>query len=331
MPQKGSSLFYKSKRVLMPGGAGFIGSNLSRRLVAAGANVTIVDSFEKSCGANQFNVADIESKVTIARKKMEEFVKGSNIELYDIIFNCIGLTNHHVGYENPVLDYEINCLSGLLMLEKLAAAKAHTRLISIGTRNQYGRSASSKLDEFVSMNPLDVQAIHKVALEQYHRVFASRYGLDVIFVRMTNTYGPAQRLSGDGIGVVGEIIRNALIGDDIIVYGDMERVKDLVFVEDAVDALLALGALPVSSEFDVYNGGGQAVSLGELVDAVKSKLRINVRVVPFPDKIKKLDTGDVVLDTGKLAKATGWKPKIGIGEGIVRTIDYYERHRANYL
>lgn len=331
MSREDSSLFYKSKRVLMPGGAGFIGSNLARRLVGAGVDVTIVDSFEKSCGANRFNVADIENKATIVRKKVEDFIKVSDIAVYDIIYNCIGLTNHHIGYEDPALDYEINCLSGLRILEKLAAAKARTRLVSVGTRNQYGRSASSKLDEFVSMNPLDIQAIHKVTLEQYHCVFANRYGLDAAFVRMTNAYGPAQRLHGDGIGVVGEALRNALIGDEIVVYGDMSRVKDLLFVDDAVDALLAIGALPAGPGLSVYNAGGWVVSMGELVDAIKARLPVKVKIVPFPDKIKKLDTGDTVLDIGKLTKATGWRPKTGIKEGVARTIDYYTRHKADYL
>lgn len=331
MSRESKSLFYKDKRILIPGGAGFIGSNLARRLVAGGANITIIDSFEKFCGANKFNVADIENKATIVRQKAEDFIKVSDITAYDIIFNCIGLTNHHIGYGDPALDYEINCLSGLRILEKLAAAKASTRLVSVGTRNQYGRAVSSKIDESSAMNPLDVQAIHKVTLEWYHCVFANRYSLDTTFVRMTNTYGPAQRLSGDGIGVVGEALRNALIGDEIVVYGDMTRVKDLLFVDDAVDALLAIGVLPAGPGLSVYNAGGQVVRMGELVDAIKTRLTVKVKIVPFPDKIKKLDTGDTVLDISKLTKATGWRPKTGIREGVASTIDYYTCHKADYF
>ncbi|MFH1190098.1 MAG: NAD-dependent epimerase/dehydratase family protein [Candidatus Omnitrophota bacterium] len=331
MPREEKSIFYNKRRVLIPGGAGFIGSNLAGKLIASGADVTIVDSFEKSCGANISNLSGIEKKATIARERVEDFIKGCDIAAYDIIFNCIGLTDHHIGYEDPALDYEINCLSGLRILEKLACSKSRARLVSIGTRNQYGKSASVILDESSVMNPLDVQAIHKVALERYHSVFASRYGLDTIFARMTNTYGPAQKLKGGGIGVVGELIRNALTGEDVVVYGDMSRVKDLIFVDDAVSALLSIGMLPSGKAFDVYNVGGHACAMAELTDAVKACLPVKVKIVPFPDKIKKMDTGDTVLDTKKIRKATGWKPTTGVKKGIAMTMDYYKSHRNEYL
>jgi len=331
MAYDGRSDFYRGKRSLVPGGAGFIGSNLARRLAVAGAAVTIVDPFNEYCGANRANIDGIPGKVTLIRDRIEDFLAGADIRSYDVIFNCIGLTNHHIGYENPALDYDINCLSALRMLSGLAASKSAARLISIGTRNQYGKSVSAALDESSPMSPLDVQAIHKVTLESYHGVFASRFGLDLVFARLTNTYGPAQRLRGDGIGVAGEAIRAALTGKEVTVYGSEERVKDFVFVDDAVDALLRLGSLPAKKGLEVFNVGGQAVRMGELVDALKAKLPVKVKVVPFPEKIKKMDTGDTVLDTRKVRGACGWEPKTGITEGMAKTIDYYTRHRQEYI
>lgn len=331
MAKQDMATYYNKKRVLVPGGAGFIGSNLSRRLIGMGAEVTIVDPFNQYCGANTYNIADIAEKARLEKDKIEEFMLTNDLNGFDLIINCIGLTNHHIGYKNVALDYDINCLSALRILEKLAASGLSTRLISIGTRNQFGRSASKMIDESSSMNPLDVQAVHKVTLEQYHKVISARCGLDTVFVRLTNTYGPAQRLGGDGIGVVGEALRSALEGKELIIYGSADRVKDLVFVDDVVDALLLTGLLPAHKGCEVYNVGGCSITMGSLADAITDKIPITTKVIPFPDNIKKMDTGDTIFDTSKIFQATGWKACTDIAEGIGRTLDFYMANRRAYL
>lgn len=322
--------FYKNRNVLIPGGAGFIGSNLAKSLVRLGANVTIVDSFDKLCGANSFNLNEIESRVILAKKSIESFLVNNRIKRYSIIFNCVGLTNHYIGQSDIRTDYRINCASSLALLEELAINKAKIRMISIGSRSQYGRACPRRVDESHPMNPLDIQSTHKLISEHYHRLFATNYCLDLIYVRLTNVYGPCQRLEGGGIGAIGEMIRDAITGNEIVVFGSLFRIKDILFIDDVIDALLLLGMKDRDS-FLVYNVGGNPHTLKELVSAFKNKLNLKVRIRPFPDKIKKIDTGDVVLKTGAIKDSVGWIPRTDIDEGVNITLDYYERNKRRYM
>ncbi len=323
--------FYKKKKVLIPGGAGFIGSNLARRLAGLGANVVIVDSFDPLCGGNRFNIEGISGKAIFVKNKIEDFIVKNSIKRYDAIFNCIGLTNHHIGLVDRESDYRINCSSGLKLLLKLAGEHAKTKMVSIGSRSQYGRVEKRRaIDESYPLDPIDVQATHKAILEFYNETFARHFELALIFVRMTNVFGPRQRLHGEGIGTIGEMIRSGLLSRDITVYGSTRRIKDILFVDDAVNGLLLLG-MTGKKDFAVYNLGGKPCPVGKLADAIKRQTNAPVKVVPFPDKIKKLDSGDVVLKTDRIAKATGWQPRVSVDEGIEITIDYYLRHRRYYL
>ena len=122
------SKYYKGKRVLIPGGAGFIGSNLAKKLVSCQAVCTIVDPFLKYCGSNNFNIKHIIDDIELYKQSIESFIAVKDIGAYDIIFNCIGLTDHFLGMVDPELDYRINCLSGLSLLRGLEKCKNSPKL-----------------------------------------------------------------------------------------------------------------------------------------------------------------------------------------------------------
>jgi len=321
--------FYRGKDILIPGGAGFIGSALARRLIAAGGRVTIVDSFHESCGANSFNIEGLKDRAILIKKPIEDFLAGEKSLRYNIIFNCVGLTNHHIGYKEPKLDYAINCASGIALLLHLAEKDFRGRMISLGTRNQYGRSDSQAVDESHPMYPLDVQAIHKVALECFHSVFSSRYGLRLAFVRLTNVYGPGQKMAGDGIGVIGELIRRSIEGSELLIYGSLDRIKDILFVDDVVEAMMMLGVADESG-CSVYNVGGQPYPMRAIIGAIARYRSVKTSVVPFPESVKKLDTGDIALSIKKFSDATGWAPRVSLEKGIGKTLAFYEKHKDRY-
>lgn len=331
MYEKKFLMFYKRKNVLIPGGAGFIGSNLVKKLVKCGANVTIVDAFSKYCGANSFNIDEIKKNVLIVDSKIEDFISENGLFKYDIIFNCVGLTNHYFGFNNVKLDYNLNCYAGLKILEGLKNNNINCRVISIGSRSQYGRTRSLVIKETHPLNPIDIHSIHKTTLEYYHNVYSRNYGLDLIFLRLTNVYGPCQRLKGDGIGIIGEIIKSAINKNNIFIYGSLERIKDFLFIDDVVNAILLLGMIK-KTDLIVYNLGGGLCKLSDLINAVKTKIKkVNIKILPFPKEIKKIDTGDVVLDIERIKKIANWTPKTNIETGIGITFKYYKEYKKYYL
>jgi len=330
MNEKKIAAFYRKRNVLIPGGAGFIGSNLARKLVGLGAKVTVVDPLDRVCGSNPFNIKDIEKKIILVKQKIERFVSRNSIKQFRVIFNCVGLADHHLGLQKPSVDYAINCESGLRLLEKLAKEKATCRMISIGSRGQYGKPDSVHIDESCPMNPLDIQAVHKVALERYHSIFAASYGLDLSYVRLTNVYGPGQKLRGTGIGAIGEIIKESVSGNEVIIYGGLSRIKDILYIDDVVSALLLLG-MSDEGGFRAYNLGGQGHALASVLSAIRRYIPAAARIIPFSDMLKKIDTGDVVLDAGRIRNATDWSAKVGLEEGVRTTLMFYRQYGRYYL
>ncbi len=326
---KGAEDFYRGKEVLVPGGAGFIGSRLADRLCRLGAAVTVVDPLDPSCGGSSFNLRSCRGRVRLVRQRIESFLRKEGPAPFSLIFNCAGLADHHLGLSCPDLDYRINCLGGLALLQKMARDRTGARIVSIGSRSQYGRGDSG-LRESDPLRPLDMQAAHKTALEHYHRIFAGAFGLDFVFLRLTNTYGPGQRMRGKGIGLVGEMVRDSLDRGEVVIYGSPDRVKDLLYVDDAVEALLAAGRAAQCPD-PVFNVGGRPCRVGELVDSVRRHLPgVRVEIREFPEAVRRLDTGDAVLNSEKFRAATAWSPRVSVDEGISRTVPFYLEYRRRY-
>lgn len=323
--------YYKGKNMLLVGGAGFIGSSLAKELIKHKANCAIVDPFLKFCGANTFNIKEIIGDVKLYKQPIEDFIASNDIEAYDIIFNCAGLTDHFLGMTDPGLDYEINCLSGLKLLRGLESCKKMPKLISIGSRTQYGKTTERLVDENYPMRPLDVQSIHKVTLEHYQDIYARKFGLDTVFLRLTNVYGPGQRLRGNNVGFMGEIIRNALQGTTIMIYGSSQRTKDILFIDDVINALVLLG-MQKKHAFKVYNLGGQPCTMSDIAEIIKNIFpQAVIKFKPFVGKIKNIGSDGFVLNVSEIKKDVGWMPSVGIDDGLSETFDFYKRHKKHYL
>jgi len=320
---------YRNKAILIPGGAGFIGSRLAKRLSDLGAAVTVVDPLDPYCGGNLFNLRSCRRHIHLVREKIEMFVQKNGLKEFSFIFNCVGLSDHNLGFVRPDIDYRINCQSGIALVQKLAEGRLPIKILTIGSRSQYGKGPLN-IVESDSQQPLDIQSVHKAILEHYHDAYGKLFGLDFLYFRLTNTYGPGQRMRGSGIGFVGEIIRDSLDKGEVTIYGSLDRVKDIVYVDDVVEALLYGGMIKKNSN-PVFNVGGRPHQVGELIECIQKKIPgINVKFQSFPEHIKKIDAGDAVLNSKKLFLETGWSPGTSLEEGISRMIDYYRAHRRHY-
>jgi nucleoside-diphosphate-sugar epimerase len=151
-------------------------------------------------------------------------------------------------------------------------------------------------------------------------------------MRLTNTYGPRQLIHHNRQGFIAWFIRQAIEGGVIELYGEGRQRRDMNYVDDVVEALLLAGASE-EAEGEVYNlGGGEPVSLAELADELISITgRGSVRSVPFPPERQLIDVGNTHSSFAKIETALGWRPRTPLREGLERTVEFYERHRAHYL
>ena len=229
---------YHSRRVLITGGLGFIGSNLARRLVDLGADVTLVDSLIPAYGGNPRNIAGIEDRVRVNVADvrdpfaMEYLVRGQKF-----LFNLAGQTSHLDSMQNPQTDLDINASAQLSILEACRRGNQGLKLVFASTRQLYGKPDYLPVDEAHPIRPVDVNGINKLAGEWYHLLYNNVHGIRACALRLTNTYGPGMRVKDARQTFLGIWVRLLIEGKPIQIFGDGAQLRDFNYVDDCVEAL----------------------------------------------------------------------------------------------
>ncbi len=324
--------FYADRPVLITGGLGFVGATLARRLVDLGARVTIVDSLIPAYGGNRFNLHGYADRVQINiadvrdPHSMRALVPGQAV-----LFNLAGQVSHLDSMEDPFTDLDINTRSQLSILEACRHENPDVKVVYAGTRQQYGKPNYLPLDEAHRQQPTDVNGVNKLAGEWYHIVYHNAHGLRTSSLRMTNTYGPRQLVKHKRQGFIGWFVRLAVLGETIQLYGDGQQLRDLCYVDDAVDAFLRVGASDASNG-EIYNLGGlrplPLLEIAELLVGIAGRGR--VELVPWPAARQRIDIGDVYSSYAKIEQSLGWQPTIDAPEGLTQMVRFYQEHGHHY-
>ena len=184
-----------NKKILITGGLGFIGSNLTRRLVEQGNTITVVDSLIPEYGGNLRNLHDIQDKITVSLSDVRDVPSINNlIKGHDYLFNLAGQTSHLDSMHDPITDLDINAKAQLSILEACRKSNPEIRIVFASTRQIYGKPTYLPVDERHPIQPVDVNGINKIAGEQYHILYQEVYGIASTVLRLTNTYGPRMRI-----------------------------------------------------------------------------------------------------------------------------------------
>lgn len=324
--------YYAAKRILITGGLGFIGSNLAAALVELGSRVTLVDSLIPEYGGNLFNIEEIRDRLTVNVSDVRDpFALRYLVQGQDVLFNLAGQTSHLDSMTDPHTDLAINAGAQLSILEACRQANPEIKLVFASTRQIYGRPDYLPVDEQHPIRPVDVNGISKLAGEWYHLLYNQVYGIRACALRLTNTYGPRMRVRDARQTFLGIWIRRLIEGKPFQIFGDGRQLRDFNYVDDCVDALLLAGASE-SANGKVYNlGSAEVTTLGELAELlVDVGRRGSFEIVPFPPDRKAIDIGDYYSDFSLIRQELGWEPRIGLREGLRRTIAYYEEHHAHY-
>jgi UDP-glucose 4-epimerase len=318
---------------MITGGLGFIGSNLARALAALGADVLIVDSLIPEYGGNRFNIAGIESNVTVDTSDVRDAERMSALVAgREVIFNLAGQVSHIDSMRDPQTDLDINCRSQLTMLEACRRHNPGVKVVYAGTRQIYGKPERLPVDETHLVRPTDINGINKAAGEQYHLVYNNVFGVRACSLRLTNVYGPRQLIKHNRQGFIGWFIRLAVEGGEIQIYGDGSQLRDFVYVDDVVDAFLRAGATDTVNG-EVFNvGSPDPVSHRDLVTMlIEEAGHGSVKFIEWPEEKRRIDIGSFYSDSTRFTKATGWSRQVPLREGLRRTLAYYRANLAHYL
>lgn len=323
---------YAGKKVVVTGGLGFIGSNLAIRLVQLGANVTIVDSLIPTHGGDVRNLTPVASRLHVHfvdlrdQTRLRPIVRGQ-----DIVFHLAGQVSHGDSMREPELDLAVNCQATICLLEACRYENPGVRLVYTSTRQVYGRPLRLPVDEEHPTIPVDVNGIDKLAAEYYHLLYDRTYDLASVVLRLTNTYGPRQQIKNDRQGFTGIFLLHALRGERIQIYGNGEQRRDFNHVDDVVEALL-LAATTDACRGRIFNLGAESPhSLNEFTGILARLLDIRVEHIPFPADRRLIDIGDYYGDWSLFARATAWRPRVDLQDGLHRTLAFFREHANVYL
>ena len=307
-------------RSLVIGGLGFIGVNLSERLLAAGHVVTVVTPNRARHEARAAAFAALGVHIVEGdlrdRDAMARAVSGQQL-----VFNLAGESGAVRSMEDPWTDLDVNCMGNLSLLEALRTVNGDARLVFVGSRLQYGKQTAQPVGEEQTPEPLCLHAIHKLTVERYLRLYGTLYGLKYTIARVTNPYGPGQPEGRTAYGVVNRLIHLALADRPLTIYGDGAQQRDYIYVDDLVSALVALAVSPVSDGHAYNVGSGTGT---RLIDVARSIIESagggRIESVPWPELAGQIETGDFIADISRIERDLGWRPTVSLQDGLARTV-----------
>lgn len=323
---------FKSKKVLITGGLGFVGSNLSIKLAGLGADVLIVDNMLPRQGGNLFNIEPVKDKVKVNISDIRNPTSMNHlVKEMDYIFHIAGQVNHVDSVKEPLNDLSINVEGTLVLMEALRMNNPDAKVIFTGTRGEYGSSLTLPVSEDHAINPIGIYAITNFAAERIVLTYNNLHHIKSLCLRITNTFGPRHQMAHDEYGVFNWFIRKAMDNEVIPIFGDGRILRDYLYIDDLTDSLVNI-ALNDNAYGEVYNvGSGVPLSFVELAKMIIDITGTGkVDYTEFTTERKALEPGDYYADITKIKKTIDWSPKITLEDGIKRTIEFYRKYKEHY-
>lgn len=312
---------FENVRVLVTGGAGFVGSNLVKRLLRDGAKVTVLDDL-------------FTGRLDNLPASGFEFVEGSvcdaalvdrTVAAHEVVFHAAA-RNIVVSTRNPREDFETN-IGGTLNVLMAARAAGTRRVVYTSSTSVYGNPRYLPINEDDRLQLLTPYAVSKLGGENYCMAFYESYGVPATAVRYSNVYGPGQDPANPYCGVVAKFIESLFAGAAPVVHGDGQQTRDFTFVDDAVEATVLAG-LSDRAVGEVFNvGTGVETRVVELAAAL-------IRITGTAVEIEHKDRRDIdnirrrVVNIEKTRRTLRWVPEVTLEQGLARTVAWQRAHTA---
>jgi UDP-glucose 4-epimerase len=313
-------------RTLVTGGAGFLGSTLTDRLLAEGHDVDVVDDLSTGSLANLSEARTVRGRrfsfhrLDIRSPRMGELMAHRRPE---IVFHLAAQPSVRISVARPTFDAEVNIIGSLQVFEGAVAAGTQKIVFASSGGTIYGTTDDLPIREGHPQRPGSPYGVTKKAINDYLHYYREIKGLEYTSLALANIYGPRQDPHGEA-GVIAIFSGNLLDKQRPTIYGDGEQTRDFVYVDDAVDAFVR--ATDKGSGLVVNIGTGIQTSVQQLFDTM-------ARMTSFsePAKYAPPRTGELrqmALDPGRAAIHLGWKPWTTVDEGLARTLDWFKAMRA---
>ena len=309
----------------MTGGAGFVGSHLTERLLEIGAYVTVFDRFDRFYKGKESNLVTASSSPRfrlIDGDVLDVDMLDSSMKDVDVVFHEAGQAGVGFSIENPRATNDVN-VEGTLNVLWSARKNGVKRLVNASSSSIFGRPDYLPIDESHPAHPTSPYGVSKLAAEQYAGVFHKVYGMHVVSLRYFSVYGPRGRPDQ----VIHRFTDSLAHGRPPLINGDGSHTRDFTHVSDVVTATTS-AAESEGIGGEVFNiGFGRRTSISELAEKLIVLMGLSGKVRPTYDKEAKGDFPDTQADNGKAQKLLGWRPKVSLDEGLKNYVEWYTASR----
>lgn len=317
---------WNDQTVLITGGLGFTGSNLTRQLLDAGADVIVLDivrSDEKLA-----TVQDVRDQIEIVDADVRDAdAVAATVERADVVYHLASQTSRPKANENPKENLSVNCGGPLNILEAAAAMDEPPQVVYASSLAVLGRQPEP-IDESTVPEPIDMYGIHKRTVEDYCQLYYRLKDVPTTVVRPANLYGPRAPLYATGYGIINQFVGNALRAETLTVF-EPSDLRGFLYIDDMVDALVRVGEHPRAHGETYVLSTGDPRSMREAAELVVDIAGSgSIELVPWTDTWSAIRRGDIVTDPSKIEDELGWSTSVRLEEGLRRTIEFYREDQA---
>ncbi len=303
-------------KILVTGGAGFIGSHIVDEYISMGYDVTVVDNL--SSGNQHFlNPKAKFEKMDICCDKIQELIGD---EKFDIINHQAAQVNKEYSSENPIEDARINIIGSINLLQSAVKHKVEKIIVASDSSAIYGEQYYFPAHENHQKRPVVPAGISQYTVERYLSYYWNNFRLKSISFRYANVYGPRQKYDSNK-GAIAIFCKKILAGEDVVVYGTGKQTRDFIFVEDVVSANVQ--AVTSSFNHEVLNiGTAIETSINDIISIIKEKANSDISIINEPSEL--YDEVRTCLDIKEAKAVLKWEPLCDLDEGIDLTVDYFK-------
>jgi len=314
-------------RILIIGGAGFLGANLARRCLAEpGVTVTVMDSLDPHLRSTTRSLKEIWNDIEFVRGDMrEEHLIAELIQDRDIIFNCAAQTSHPLSIQYPLLDADINCVGNLKLLEAIRLLNDGATVVYTSSSTVVGKALAEIVDESHGEKPLEIYSANKGVAEKYYRIYHTLHDLKTVVLRFANLYGPYGKGYPE-FGFINYFISQAWSNEEIKIFGSGGQERNVMYVEDATEILWQAAQNDRLVGEAYFATSDEHLSVREIAErTVKILGRGRVTHTDWPDERRRIEVERAKFSAARLRAITGWAPQYDFNSGLERTKIVLER------